>query len=66
MNQDSHVKLFEKIIFSIELKRSGFTKNMRYFENHHEPSQKRPVNYRLLEYLKNDELDFESRRKGIS
>jgi len=58
MNQDSHVKLFEKLIFAIELKRSGFCNDLRYFENEYEPSFKRPTNYRLIEYLKNKELDF--------
>jgi len=68
MNQDSHVKLFEKIIFEIELKRSGFTKRLRYFDYDYDiqHSLKRPINYRLLEYLKNDRVNFERRRKRIS
>jgi len=58
MNQDSHVKLFEKIIFEIELKRSGFCKNLKYFEDYHEPSANTRVNFRLKEFLQNSAIEF--------
>jgi len=67
MNQDSHVKLFDLLIFSIELRRSGFIKNLKDVDNiSHNYSTCYKRNYRLLEYLKNDEIDFERRRKRIS
>jgi len=58
MDQDSHVKLFEKIIFVIDLKRSGFTDNLKDMDYTPRFSSRPYPNYRLLEYLKNDEVDF--------
>jgi len=63
MNQDSHVKLFEKIIFEMELKRSGFTKNLRDMDIPHIHSSRPYVNFRLLEFLKNSSLDFYNGKK---
>jgi len=64
MNQDSHVKLFEKIIFVIDLKRTGFSKNLRYYDYNYGyiHSEKHQINYRLLEYLKNDKINFERKK----
>jgi len=58
MNQDSHVKLFEKIIFEIELRRSGFCKNLRHFDTKIQPSENTHKNFRLQEFLKNSSIDF--------
>jgi len=58
MDQDSHVKLFDKLIFVIDLKRSGFIDNMKKMDLQLRLSSRPFINYRLLEYLKNDEIDF--------
>jgi len=58
MDQDSHVKLFDKLIFVIDLKRSGFLDNIKYIDIPLRLSSRPFKNYRLMEYLKNDEVDF--------
>jgi len=62
-NQDSHVKLFEKIIFVIDLKRTGFTKNLRDMDQPHIRSTRPYPNYRLQEFLKNSSIDFYNGKK---
>jgi len=63
MNQDSHVKLFEKIIFEIELKRSGFCKNLKAIDQPIIRSSRPYPNYRLQEFLKNSAIDFYNGKK---
>jgi len=57
MNFNSHVILFEKWILNTSMRMSKFVMMDIIFDNFDRAS--RPFkNYRLLEYLKNDEVDF--------
>jgi len=59
---DAHVKIFEKWLLDVSLRYTGYEmKSMSWLENQNisERFKSRPYkNYRLLEYLKNDKVEF--------
>jgi len=55
---DSHVILFEKWILNTAMRKSKFVTKDIIFSDFDRRSSRPFKNYRLLEYLKNDEIDF--------
>lgn len=58
MNQDNHVILFEKWILNTSIRMSEFPIMDIVFYDVDRRSTRPFKNYRLMEYLKNDEVDF--------